>query len=122
MRGKWPSRWLWAELPAQRSFRVITTKNEKTRLGIAILLVAALFMPWLAKKKRSLAAITGNRALTADATESAMCGYLSLIALAGLVFNAIWRISWADPVAAVCLLPFILKEGWEAVQGKHDCC
>jgi len=51
-----------------------------------------------------------------------MCGYLSLIALAGLVFNAIWRISWADPVAAVCLLPFILKGGWEAVQGKHDCC
>ena len=86
-------------------------------LGIAILLVAALFMPWLAKKKRSLAAITGSRALTADATESAMCGYLSLIALAGLVFNAIWRISWADPVAAVCLLPFILKEGWEAFQG-----
>src|ERR1700757_1056620 len=119
MRGKWPSRWLWAELPAQRSFRVITTKNEKTRLGIAILLVAALFRPWVCKKKSSLGGITGSRALTADATESAMCGYLSLIALAGLVFNAIWRISWAAPVGAFCLLPMIVKEGWEAAQGKH---
>ena len=98
------------------------SEPKPTRLGIAILLVAAVFMPWLAKKKRSLAAITGSRALKADATESAMCGYLSLIALAGLLFNAIWRISWADPVAAVCLLPSILKEGWDAVQGKHDCC
>ncbi len=97
------------------------SEPKPTRLGIAILLVAAVFMPWLAKKKRSLAAITGSRAFKADATESAMCGYLSLIALAGLLFNAIWHISWADPVAAVCLLPFILKEGWEAVQGKHDC-
>jgi hypothetical protein len=45
-----------------------------------------------------------------------------LIALAGLLLNAIWRISWADPVGAVCLLPFIVKVGREAAQGKHDCC
>ena len=98
------------------------SEPKPTRLGIAVLLVAAVFMPWLAKKKRSLAALTGSTALKADATESAMCGYLSLIALAGLLFNAVWHISWADPVAAVCLLPFIVREGWEAIQGKHDCC
>lgn len=98
------------------------SEPKPTRLGIAILLFAAVFMPWLAKKKRSLAVITGSAALKADATESAMCGYLSLIALAGLLFNAIWHIGWADPAAAVCLLPLIVKEGWESVQGKHDCC
>jgi divalent metal cation (Fe/Co/Zn/Cd) transporter len=98
------------------------SEPKPTRLGIAILLLAAVFMPWLAKKKRSLAAVTGSAALKADATESAICGYLSLIALAGLLFNVIWHIAWADPAAAVCLLPLILKEGWEAVQGKHDCC
>jgi len=98
------------------------SEPRPTSLGIAILLVAAVFMPWLAKKKRSLAAITGSTALKADATESAMCGYLSLIALVGLLFNALWHISWADAVVALCLLPFIVREGWEAVQGNHDCC
>ena len=98
------------------------SEPRPTSLGIAILLVAAVFMPWLAKKKRSLAAITGSTALKADATESAMCGYLSLIALVGLLFNALWHISWADAVAALCLLPFIVREGWEAVQGNHNCC
>lgn len=98
------------------------SEPKPTRLGIAILLLAAAFMPWLAKKKRSLAAITGSTALKADATESAMCGYLSLIALAGLLFNAVWHISWADPAAAVCLLPVIVREGRGAIQGKYDCC
>lgn len=98
------------------------SEPQPTKLGIAVLLVAAGFMPWLAKKKRGLAAITDSAALKADATESALCGYLSLIALAGLLFNATWHISWADPVAAVSLLPFIVREGWEAIQGKHDCC
>lgn len=95
---------------------------QPTGLGISILIAAAVFMPWLAKEKRRLAAVTGSTALKADAAESAMCGYLSLIALAGLLFNAIWHISWADPAAALCLLPFIMREGWEAVHGKHDCC
>jgi len=92
-------------------------------LGIAVLIVASVFMPWLAKEKRRLSAITGSAALRADAVESALCGYLSLIALVGLAVNAIWHIAWADPVAALCLVPFIVREGWEAVQGKRDeCC
>jgi divalent metal cation (Fe/Co/Zn/Cd) transporter len=77
-------------------------------------------MPWLAKQKRSLAAVTGSTALRADAAESAMCGYLSLIALAGLLLNAIWEVSWADPVAALCLVPFVVREGWEARRGIDD--
>ena len=51
-------------------------------------------------------------------TESAVCGYLALIALAGLAVNAIWRLSWADPIAALVLLPLIVREGWEAMKGK----
>ena len=53
------------------------------------------------KQKRRLSAATASAALRADAAESAVCGYLALIALAGLVVNAIWRVSWADPVAAL---------------------
>lgn len=93
---------------------------QTTRLGIAILLLAAVFMPWLAKKKRRLAAVTGSTALKADAAESAMCGYLALITLAGVLVRAVWHISWADPVAALGLLPFIVWEGREAFKGKDE--
>jgi divalent metal cation (Fe/Co/Zn/Cd) transporter len=90
-------------------------------IGIVLLIFAAVVMPWLAKQKRQLSADTASAALRADAAESAVCGYLALIALAGLVVNAIWRVSWADPVAALALLPLIVHEGWEAMKGKPCC-
>jgi divalent metal cation (Fe/Co/Zn/Cd) transporter len=90
-------------------------------IGIVLLIVAAVAMPWLAKQKRQLSAATASAALRADAAESAVCGYLALIALAGLAVNAIWRASWADPVAALVLLPLILREGREAMKGKPCC-
>jgi divalent metal cation (Fe/Co/Zn/Cd) transporter len=90
-------------------------------IGIVVLILAAGVMPWLAKQKRQLSAATASAALRADATESAVCGYLALIALAGLAVNAIWNVSWADPVAALALLPLIVREGWEAMKGKPCC-
>jgi divalent metal cation (Fe/Co/Zn/Cd) transporter len=92
-------------------------------LGIVVLIVAALVMPLLAQQKRRLSALTNSAALRADAAESALCGYLSIIALAGLVANAFWGITWADPVAALCLIPLIMREGWQALKGRPcDCC
>ncbi len=90
-------------------------------IGIVLLILAAVVMPWLAKQKRQLSAATASAALRADAAESAVCGYLALIALAGLVVNAIWKVSWADPVAALVLLPLIVHEGREAMKGKPCC-
>lgn len=90
-------------------------------IGIALLILAAVFMPWLAKQKRQLSAATASAALRADAVESALCGYLALIALAGLSVNAIWGVRWADPVAALVLLPLIVREGQEAIKGKPCC-
>src|SRR5712692_2761913 len=90
-------------------------------IGIALLVLAAMIMPWLAAQKRQLSGATASAALRADAAESAVCGYLALIALAGLVANAVWKMSWADPVAALALLPLILREGWEAWKGKPCC-
>jgi divalent metal cation (Fe/Co/Zn/Cd) transporter len=96
---------------------------KTTYLGIAILIAAAAIMPWLAKEKRRLSAITGSAALRADAAESALCAYLSLVALVGLGINAIWHVTWADPVAALVIVPLILREGWEAMRGKAcGCC
>ena len=57
------------------------SEPKPTLLGITILIAAATFMPLLAKEKRRLSALTDSAALRADAVESALCGYLSLIAL-----------------------------------------
>jgi divalent metal cation (Fe/Co/Zn/Cd) transporter len=96
---------------------------KTTYWGIAILIGAAAIMPWLTKEKRRLSAITGSAALRADAAESALCAYLSVIALIGLGINAIWHIRWADPIAALVIVPLILWEGWEAMRGKAcGCC
>ena len=95
---------------------------QRTLVGIGILLAAAFAMPWLASRKRQLAAITSSAALKADAAQSVLCGYMAWIALAGLAINAIWGKSWADPVAALALTPLILREGWEAMNGPRLGC
>jgi divalent metal cation (Fe/Co/Zn/Cd) transporter len=96
---------------------------QPSYLGITLLIAAGIVMPWLSTQKRTLAAKTGSGALKADAVQGSMCAYLAWIALGGLLLNAAFRISWADPAAALLLLPIILREGWEAMQGKScgDC-
>src|ERR1700693_5617222 len=96
---------------------------KTTYWGIAILIGAAVIMPWLAKEKRRLSAITGSAALRADAAQSGLCAYLSVIALVGLGINAMWHVRWADPIAALVIVPLILWEGREAMRGKAcGCC
>ncbi len=96
---------------------------QTSYLGMAVLVVAAVLMPWLAREKRRLSALTGSAALRADAAESALCAYLSVIALIGLAVHAIWHVTWADPVAALVITPLILFEAREAIRGKPcGCC
>jgi divalent metal cation (Fe/Co/Zn/Cd) transporter len=92
-------------------------------LGMAVLAAAALLMPWLAKEKRRLSALTASAALRADAAESALCAYLSLLALAGLAARALLHIGWADPLAALAITPLILREARQSWRGKPcSCC
>jgi len=98
------------------------SEPRPTLLGIAILVAAAVVMPWLAKEKRRLSGATGSASLKADATQSLLCAYLSVIALAGLAINAIWHVKWADPAAALAVLPLIVWEGREAMRGKSCGC
>ena len=91
-------------------------------LGIVVLLMAAIVMPLLARQKRRLSTVTASAALRADAAESTLCGWLSIIALAGLLANAFWGITWADPVAALGLIPLVAREGWHSLKGRPcDC-
>jgi len=98
-------------------------RPRPTDLGIVILIGAAMVMPWLAGEKRKLSTATNSAALRADAAQSGLCAYLSLIALVGLAVNAIWHMAWADPVAALAVAPLILWEGKETIRGKAcGCC
>jgi divalent metal cation (Fe/Co/Zn/Cd) transporter len=99
------------------------SEPEPTFLGIAVLIAAATIMPWLAREKRRLSGATGSAALRADAAQSVLCAYFSVIALAGLAINAIWHVKRADPIAALVVVPFILWEGREALRGRAcGCC
>jgi divalent metal cation (Fe/Co/Zn/Cd) transporter len=96
---------------------------QPSYLGMAVLVAALVIMPWLAREKRRLSAVTGSAALRADAAQSSLCAYLSFIALLGLSVHALWRIEWADPVAALIITPLILFEAREAFQGRaRECC
>src|ERR1039457_5839193 len=99
------------------------SEPKPTLLGIAILVAAAVVMPWLAKEKRRLSGATGSAALRTGAAPSVLCAYMSLIALAGLAINAIWHVRGADPTAALAVRPLIVREGREAMRGKVcGCC
>ncbi len=95
---------------------------QPSYLGIGLLLAAAAIMPWLARQKRQLAQETGSSAMAADAVQSSVCAWLAWIALAGLVANSLFRISWADAVAALAIIPLVIREGREAWKGRACHC
>ena len=98
------------------------SEPRPSRMGIVILALAAVVMPWLAREKRRLSSVTGSVALRADAAESMLCAYLSIIALVGLAMHALFGIAWADPVAALAITPLIVWEAREALRGKPCSC
>ena len=98
------------------------SKPKPSYLGIGLLFAAAVVMPWLARRKRSVALATNSSALRADAAQSSICSYLSWIALGGLLLSAFLHASWADPVAALGLLPIVIKEANGSFHGRScDC-
>ncbi len=73
-------------------------------------------MPFLAWSKHRAGKALGSAALVADAKETLICSYLSLALLLGLGLNALAGWWWADPVAAIVMLPLIVSEGREALE------
>ena len=96
--------------------------RETSWLGMAITALALVAMPVLAGLKRRLARRMNNRALAADATQSATCAYLAGVTLAGLVAFAIWRVAWVDSAAALVAVPVLVVEGRRAWRGEGCGC
>ncbi len=90
-------------------------------VGITLTAVSLGLMVWLARAKRRAARALGSRALEADAFQTTACWWLSLITLAGIGLNATLGWWWADPVAALGMTPFLVREAREAWSGE-DCC
>ena len=94
---------------------------ERTLFGIAIAIASLIAMPLLARAKRRVARQLNSGAMHADSRQTDICAYLSAILLGGLLLNAVLRWWWADPVAALVMVPLIAREGVEALRGKTCC-
>ena len=111
---------------------VTRTQPEASWWGVGLALAAAIIMPLLWQGKLRVAKRIGSAALKADAACSVTCAYMSLTLLAGLLLNRLFGWWWADPLAALALVYFLVQEGREALHeartgetcscGDEDCC
>ncbi|MCM2317021.1 MAG: cation transporter [Thermoanaerobaculia bacterium] len=92
---------------------------DESIVGIVLAAVSLVIMPLLVRAKRRIARAIGSRALDADATQTQICTYLSAILLGGLLLNATLGWWWADPVAALVMVPIIVREGLEGLRGER---
>jgi cation diffusion facilitator family transporter len=88
---------------------------ESSTVGLVLSVISLLVMPTLACGKQRTGREMGSEALQADAVETWVCSYLSLALLVGVGLNAVFGWWWADPVAALAMLPVILWQGWETL-------
>jgi cation diffusion facilitator family transporter len=95
-------------------------RPQESLLGIALMVVSLIVMPLLARAKLRVAHALDSQALRADAHETIVCAWLSLTTLLGLALNAAFGWWWADPLAALAMLPLIVREGLEAWQGNEE--
>ena len=93
---------------------------EESWLGVALAILSLLVMPLLAMGKLRAADEIGSRALRQEAKETLACAYLSFTLLLGLGANAIAGWWWADPAAALLMVPWLVREGREALEGEED--
>ncbi len=94
---------------------------EETLIGIVLAVLSLIIMPFLAWRKLQAAAVLNSGALRAEAKETLACTYLSFALLLGLVLNAWLGWWWADPAAALMMVPWLIKEGREGLEGGCTC-
>ncbi len=89
--------------------------------GILLACVSLIVMPLLSRAKRRVGTAMHSRAMQADARQTEFCTYLSAILLGGLLLNVLWGWWWADPLAALAMVPIIVKEGIDGLRGDPCC-
>ena len=110
-----------AYIVADGGYTLITaSKPDSSAAGVAVSAAALLVMPALGALKRRTGNALGSRMLVADAAESLFCAYLSGMVLIGLLLNGIFGWWWADPAAALAVVPLVINEGKGALELKAD--
>jgi divalent metal cation (Fe/Co/Zn/Cd) transporter len=94
---------------------------ERSVVGIVLAAVSVVVMPLVARAKRRVAGELGSEAMRADSRQTDFCAYLSGILLGGLLLNALLGWWWADPLAALVMVPIIGWEGVGALRGQGCC-
>ncbi|MEU3580811.1 cobalt transporter [Streptomyces sp. TSRI0445] len=98
-----------------------TGEAEPSPLGIVIAALSLAIMPFLSDAQRRAGREIGSASAVADSKQTLLCTYLSAVLLVGLILNAVFGWSWADPVAALAIAGIAVKEGREAWRGKGCC-
>lgn len=93
---------------------------QESLVGIVLAAASLTIMPLVAWGKMVAARRIGSAALRAEAKETLACSYLSFALLVGLLANALWGWWWADPAAALLMVPWLVKEGVEGIRGEDD--
>lgn len=103
---------------------VVGAEPDESRFGIGLAVVSLVVMPLLARAKRRVGGRLASRAVTADATETTLCVWLSAILLAGLSANAAFGWWWADPLAGLGVVYVAGREGIEHLRSGATgaCC
>ena len=94
---------------------ITRTQAEASWWGVSLAIAAAIIMPVLWQGKLRVAKRIESAALKADAACSVTCAYMSLTLLAGLLLNRFLGWWWADPLAGLTLVYFLIREGREAL-------
>lgn len=97
-------------------------RAEESLPGLLVTAAALGIMPLLARGKLRIAAALDSRALRTDAYEAVCCSWLALTTLVGLALNALFGWWWADPLAALLIVPLLLREGAAALRGEPCAC
>ena len=118
--------WTFFALSAYIAYESITallamTTPQESVIGIILAILSLLIMPALAWGKLKAADKLNSQALRAEAKETIACTILSLILLVGLAANATIGWWWADPVAGLVMIPWLIKEGIEGIKGEGCC-
>jgi len=90
-------------------------------VGIVLAAVSLVVMPVLSFAQRRAGRELGSLSAVADSKQTLLCTYLSAVLLVGLLVNSLFGWWWADPVAALIIAGFAVREGREAWRGESCC-
>lgn len=108
-------------IDAGRRLLGFAQEADKSFIGMALTGLSVIVMPIVARAKLRVANAIQSKSLRADAIETIACTWLSVTTLIGLSLNALFAWAWADPLAALLIVPLIVKEGLEALKGERCC-